>query len=236
MNNMPDYEKLKEAAARRSLDFIKPGMKLGLGSGSTMKHLVRLLGEQVADGLKVEGVPTSELTRDWMRTHGVPEISLEEYPRLDLTIDGADEVDPNRQLIKGGGGALLWEKIVAWCSDRMVIIVDDRKLVDELGAFPLPVEVIPFAKEPVRNRLAQLGGVPVLRTLKDNKPFLTDEGNFIFDCRFKAIPHPQALAHDLSATPGIVEHGLFIDMADVIVSASEEGIEIIEEYAGDDEP
>lgn len=228
MNTMPDYEKLKESAARRSLEFISPGMKLGLGSGSTMKHLVRLLGEQVADGLQVKGAPTSELTAQWMREHGVPVISLEDHPRLDLTIDGADEVDPNKQLIKGGGGALLREKIVAWCSDRVVIIVDDRKLVDELGAFPLPVEVIPFAKEPIRNRLAQLGGVPTLRTLKDDTPFLTDEGNFIFDCRFKAIPHPQALARDLSATPGVVEHGLFIDMADVIVAASEDEVRIIE--------
>lgn len=225
---MTDYEKLKEAAARRSLEFVEPNMKLGIGSGSTMKHFVRLLGQQVADGLKVKGVATSEMTAQWMREFGVPTITLSEYPRLDLAIDGADEVDANRQLIKGGGGAHLREKVVAWCSDRLVIIVDERKMVDELGKFPLPVEVIPFAKEPVRERLAQLGCVPKLRVLADDKPFLTDEGNFIFDCEFKAIPHPHALANDLSATPGVVEHGLFIDMADVVISAGEDGIQVIQ--------
>lgn len=223
---MTDVEKQKEAAARRALQLVEPNMRLGIGSGTTMHHFVRLLGAEVADGLKVRAVPTSEQTAAWMREYDIPEISLDDEPRLDLTIDGADEVDPNRQLIKGGGGALLREKVVAWCSDRVAIIVDERKLVTELGAFPLPIEVIPFAKRPLQDRLASLGGIPTLRMIDEETPFRTDEGNFIFDCRFKAIPHPVALSDDLSETPGVVEHGLFIDMADLIIIAGVDGVEI----------
>ncbi len=214
----------KRRAALRSLDFVEPGMVLGLGTGSTAAHMVTLLGERVRQGLKVTGVPTSEATRRLAEESGVPLTDLAAEPRLDLTIDGADEFDPALNLIKGGGGALLREKIVASLSARMVVIADPSKQVARLGAFPLPVEVIGFAAPALMGKLEELGCRPTLR-MRNNEPFVSDEGNSIIDCAFGAIDDPAALAVRIRAMPGVVEHGLFIGMAERVVIGTEDGVE-----------
>jgi ribose 5-phosphate isomerase A len=234
--SLSQSESWKQAAAERALAFVKPGMKLGLGTGSTARHFVDLLGAAVANGLTIVGVPTSEQTLAQARSLGVPVTTLEETPELDLTIDGADEIDPGLRLIKGGGGALLREKIVAAASRRMVVIVDSSKLVKGLGAFPLPVEVAPFGYGATRRHIERLGrdlglgGAIGLRKSGDGL-FVTDGGHYIFDCAFLSIPDPEALARGLSAIPGVVEHGLFLGMASTAIIAGAEGIEIIGEPA-----
>ncbi len=203
----------KELAAQRAIDLVEDGMILGLGSGSTANIAIRLLGERVrATGLRVRGVPTSFLTAALGAEAGLELVELNEVTHVDLTIDGADEIAPGLALIKGGGGALLREKIVASASKGMVIIADSTKLVPVLGAFPLPVETIPFARTLVEHRLLGLGLNPRLRMARDGA-FLTDQRNEIFDCHAGVIRDPEALASVLSAIPGIVEHGLFLGMA-----------------------
>ncbi|HSR53749.1 MAG TPA: ribose-5-phosphate isomerase RpiA [Acidobacteriota bacterium] len=214
----------KRAAAEAALKLVEDGMALGLGTGSTAAYAIRGLGRMVGQGLKVRAVPTSRQTEELAREEGIPLTDLEACPRLDLTIDGADEADPRCRLIKGGGGALLREKIVASASRRMVAIVDSSKLVDPLGEFPLPVEVVQFAWPVLLPRLALLGCAPVLRRQGD-KPFLTDEGNYIIDCPFKAIDDPRALAAQISPIPGVVEHGLFIDLCQEVILARSNSIE-----------
>ncbi|MEM7164834.1 MAG: ribose-5-phosphate isomerase RpiA [Planctomycetota bacterium] len=218
-----DHE--KQAAARRSLEFVEDGMRLGLGTGSTAKHMVDFLGERVRTGLSVRCVATSEATAQQALACGIDVTTLDELHQLDLTIDGADEVDAQLRLIKGGGGALLREKIVAAASDRMIVIADGSKYVEKLGAFPLPVEVIPFALEPVRTAISPLGCQPVQRTDKDGRPFRTDEGNFILDCPFRQIDDPDALATALGAIPGVVEHGLFVGLASMVLIGRGEAVE-----------
>jgi ribose 5-phosphate isomerase A len=229
-------ESWKQAAAERALGFVRPGMKLGLGSGSTAGRFVALLGAEIANGLAIVGVPTSERTLSQARALGVPLSTLEETPELDLTIDGADEIDPELRLIKGGGGALLREKIVAAASRRMVVIADASKAVKTLGRFPLPVEVAPFGQAATRRHIERLGrdlglgGAIALRKSGD-RPFVTDGGHYIFDCAFLSIGDPEALARGLRAIPGVVEHGLFLRLATTAIVAGSDGVEIIGEPA-----
>ena len=207
----------KEAAASASLRFVRDGDIVGLGTGSTAVHAVRLLGEQVRAGLKIRGIPTSAATQELAASVGIPLTTLDEFQQINVTIDGADEVDPNLRLIKGGGGALLHEKIVASASQKCVIIVDSSKQVSMLGKFPLPVEIIPFARALLAKNIAALGASVSLRMNPSGKPFITDEGHYILDCSFGQISDPESLARALEEMPGIVEHGLFIGMADVVL-------------------
>lgn len=216
----------KEAAAQASLRFIKDGQIVGLGTGSTAEHFVRLLSERVKKGLKIRGIPTSERSREQAASLGIPLITLEECPSIDVTVDGADEVDPKLRLIKGGGGALLHEKIVASATKQLVIVADASKQVPVLGRFPLPVEVIKFAESLVAKKITAFGADVQMRLRADGKPFLTDENNYILDCRFGQIPDPEHLARQLGDMPGVVEHGLFIGMASVVLIAK--GSEIVE--------
>lgn len=216
----------KEAAARASLRFIKDGQVVGLGSGSTATHFIKLLGEEVRKGLRIRGIPTSVNSKALAESLGIPLTTLDECQEIAVTVDGADEVDPKLRLIKGGGGALLREKIVASASRQLVIVADRSKQVEKLGKFPLPVEVIRFAQALVSKRIAALGARVRLRTLPDGTPFLTDEHNHILDCHFGEIADPDALARELSDMPGVVEHGLFIGMASVVLLAG--GGEIVE--------
>jgi ribose 5-phosphate isomerase A len=216
----------KEAAARASLRFVKEGQVVGLGSGSTATYFIKLLGEQVKNGLSIRGIPTSVKSRDVAISLKIPLTTLDECQEIDVTVDGADEVDPQLRLIKGGGGALLREKIVASASRQLVIVADASKQVPVLGNFPLPVEVIKFAKALVAKRIKALGAEVQLRKNADGKPYLTDENNHILDCRFGQIRDPDALARQLSDMPGVVEHGLFIGMASVVLLAR--GSEIVE--------
>lgn len=216
----------KEAAARASLRFVKDGQVVGIGTGSTAAYFIQLLGEQVKNGLRVRGIPTSDHSRQQAAALGIPIATLDECPEIDVTVDGADEVDPELRLIKGGGGALLREKIVASASKQVVIIADATKRVPVLGRFPLPVEVIKFAQAVVLRKIEVLGARVSLRRQADGKPFLTDENNHILDCSFGHIADVEKLAWKLSDMPGVVEHGLFIGMASVVLVAK--GSEIVE--------
>src|SRR3984885_9460926 len=227
-------DQLKRQAAARALEQVRDGMQLGLGTGSTAKHFVELLGERVRAGLKVIGVPTSEVTRAQAERCGIRLTTLDDIDRLDLTIDGADEIEPALNVIKGGGGALLREKIVAAASDRMIVIADDSKWVDVLGRFPLPVEVIPFGLAATRRAIgkafAQCGdsGQMVLRKGKDGHVFVTDGGHWIVDAHLGRITDAPRLAGLLTSIPGVVEHGLFIGLAGMAVLAGAGGIRVVE--------
>ena len=207
------HEAEKEIAGRAAANLVNNGEIVGLGTGSTAYFTVLALGERVRAGLKIIGIPTSVKTGDLARSVGIPLTTLDEHPEIDITIDGADEIDPQLRLIKGGGGALLREKVVASASRKMVVVADSAKVVSVLGKFPLPVEVIAFARTVVEKKIAGLGGSPELRVKPDGGPYLTDNGNQILDCSFGRIADPPALALALSNTPGIVEHGLFIGLA-----------------------
>lgn len=219
-----DARQLKIEAARVALEHVEHGMRLGIGTGSTAEEFVRLLATRVAGGLSIIGVPTSERTAALCRELGVPLSTLEETPELDLTIDGADEIDPQLALVKGGGGALLREKIVAAASARMLVIADATKLVDALGHFPLPVEVNPFglrATELAIGKAAAALGLsgPLRLRMTNGAPFVTDGGHFIIDASFGRIPDARALSDALHAIPGVVEHGLFLGLADAAIIA-----------------
>jgi ribose 5-phosphate isomerase A len=214
----------KEAAARASLRFVRDGNIVGLGTGSTAAFAVRMVGERIKAGLKIRGIPTSAQTKDLAASVGIPLTTLDEFQQIDVTIDGTDEFDPQLRLIKGGGGALLREKIIASASRQVVIIADSSKQVAVLGKFPLPVEVIPFAQPLVAKRIAALGAGVKLRQDAKGNPFVTDEGHHILDCSFGQIPDPPALARKLSDIPGVVEHGLFVDLASVVLMAKGETI------------
>jgi ribose 5-phosphate isomerase A len=224
---------LKKLAAARALELVTPGMRLGLGTGSTAKHFVDLLGARVAEGLEVLCVSTSEVTEAQARALSIPMSTLDETPELDLTIDGADEVDRELRLIKGGGAALLREKIVAAASARMVVIADNTKLVERLGHFPLPIEIVPFGMEATRRAvLAAMAGAGaagdlVLRHKPDGSVLVTDGGHWILDAHLGEIPQPEALAAALAAIPGVVEHGLFLGLADAAILAGAGGLTIL---------
>lgn len=208
----------KELAARASLRFLRDGQIVGLGTGSTAAYAVKMIGARVREGLKVRGIPTSVQTQQLAASVGVPLATLEEYQQIDVTIDGADEIDPQLNLIKGGGGALLREKIIASASRQVVVISDSSKQVAMLGKFPLPVEIIPFARALLSRRISALGATVKVREA-GGKPFITDEGHQILDCSFGQIADPPALARKLSDMPGVVEHGLFIGLASVALIA-----------------
>jgi ribose 5-phosphate isomerase A len=227
-------EALKRQAAARALEEVRDGMKLGLGTGSTARHFVDLLGEKVRAGMKVVGVPTSEATRVQAESCGIALTTLDDVDRLDLTVDGADEIDPALNLIKGGGGALLREKIVAAASDRMIVIADESKWVEVLGRFPLPVEVIPFGLAATRRGMAKVfaecgvSGEMVLRKGRDGHVFVTDGGHWIIDAHLGRIGDAPRLAGLLGAVPGVVEHGLFTKLASVALLAGAQGIRVVE--------
>ena len=230
-----DSLQLKKAAAAKAVEFVEDGMKLGIGTGSTANEFIRLLALRVKAGLKVTGVATSERSEQLCRELGIPVASLDEMPRLDLDIDGADEIGPKMALVKGGGGALLREKIVAFASARMLVIADHSKLVKTLGAFPLPIEVNPFGLEATKRAIADvakslgLSGNISLRT-KNNKIFITDGGHFILDASFSRISDPEGLSNALFSIPGVVEHGLFLNLANKSVVAMANGeIKVLEE-------
>jgi ribose 5-phosphate isomerase A len=228
-------DELKRQAAARALEEVRDGMKLGLGTGSTAKHFVELLGERVRAGLNVVGVPTSEVTRADAERCGIRLATLDEIDHLDLTVDGADEIDPALNVIKGGGGALLREKIVATASDRMIVIADDSKWVDVLGRFPLPIEVIPFGLAATQRALAEafaqsgVSGQMVLRNGKDGHVFVTDGGHWIVDAHLGRIADAPRLAALLSVIPGVVEHGLFIGIVKAAILAGAQGIRVVEQ-------
>jgi len=216
----------KEAAARASLQFVKDGQVVGLGTGSTAAYFIKLLGEKVKSGLRVRGIPTSDRSRELALSLGIPLTTLDECQEIAVTVDGADEVDPQLRLIKGGGGAMLREKIVASATKQLVIVADATKQVPVLGKFPLPVEVIQFAQALVVKRITALGAQVSVRMNSDGTPYVTDERNHILDCRFGQIRDADRLAQQLSEMPGVVEHGLFIGMASVVLFAK--GGEIVE--------
>ena len=224
---------LKDRAARAALEHVEDGMRLGIGTGSTAEAFIHALGEKVAGGLRVTGVATSERTAALCAALSIPIVTLEEMPALDLTIDGADEIDPALRLIKGGGGALLREKIVAAASDRMIVIADASKLVDTLGVFPLPIEINGFGMMStylaIRKAAAglDLEGDIVLR--RDGEgPVITDSGHLLLDASFGRIPDPEALSAALLAVPGVVEHGLFLGLATFAVIARDGGVSLLE--------
>ncbi|MGQ0485312.1 MAG: ribose-5-phosphate isomerase RpiA [Hyphomicrobiales bacterium] len=219
----------KRAAATAALDYVKPGMKLGLGSGSTARHFIDLLGEKVRDGLEILCVPTSETTRQQAESLKIPLTTLEQHSFLDLTVDGADEFDGDFNIMKGGGGALVAEKIVASSSRYMVVIADRSKQVKSLGAFPLPIEIVPFGVKATAWKIERvfnflgLKAKMVLRR-RDGKPFVTDGGHAIVDCALGRIPDPPRLANLLSVIPGVVDHGLFIGICGIILMGNDEGV------------
>ena len=217
----------KEAAAHASLRFVRDGDIVGLGTGSTAVYAVRFLGERVQAGLKIRGIPTSIHTQELAASLGIPLTTLDEVQQIDVTIDGADEVGPQLQLIKGGGGALLREKIVASATRKFVIIADSTKQVAMLGKFPVPVEVIKFAEALVAKKISAMGAAVKVRADASSRKFITDEGNHILDCQFGQIPDPPGLARKLETTPGVVEHGLFIGMASVaLIGKGDQVLEI----------
>jgi ribose 5-phosphate isomerase A len=233
-HQLMDTEAQKRAAAARAVEFVSPGMRLGLGTGSTARPFVELLAERVAAGLDVIAVPTSEATRTLAERLGVPLTTLDETPELDLTVDGADEIAPDLTLIKGGGGALLREKIVATASAKMLVIADQSKCVPILGRFPLPIEIIPFGARSTRRAVeaaaAEAGcpGPAVLRKGKDGLAFVTDGGHWVLDAQLQRIPDPRDLAARLAVIPGVMEHGLFIGLAGTAIVAGPDGVRLIE--------
>jgi ribose 5-phosphate isomerase A len=226
---MMDRDELKRAAAYRALDYVKHGMVLGLGTGSTAYFVVEGLGKRVAEGLSVTGIPTSERTAAQARSLNIPLSDFGAHSSIDLTIDGADEVERDTlYLIKGLGGALLREKIVAAASKQLVIVVDEEKLVKRLGDHtPVPVEVVQFGWQATAAALTRLGAEPILRHATEDHPFFTDGGNYILDCRFGRIEDPRRLEQQIGMTVGVVESGLFIGRASAVVVASEKVVEIL---------
>lgn len=224
---MSTKEDLKAAAARKGIDYIRDGMVVGLGSGTTVKHFIELLGTRVREGLRVRAIPTSKAAAGLAASLGIPLITFDQQDTIDVTVDGADEIGPGLTLIKGGGGALLHEKIVAYASKQVVIVADASKKVDLLGRFPLPVEVVQFAAAPVKRKLERLHANPQLRLDPDGSPYITDEGNFIFDCHYGRIPDPSSVAREIRSIPGVVEQGLFLGLASIAILAGESGIQIL---------
>jgi ribose 5-phosphate isomerase A len=229
-----DVESFKHAAAACALDFVQPGMRLGLGTGSTAAHFIDLLSQRVRAGLDVVAVPSSEATRERATRGGITLTTLDEIPQLDLTVDGADEVAPDLTLIKGGGGALLREKIVAAASERMIVIADESKWVSMLGQFPLPIEISPFGAAAICRAVeaanAEVGcpGPVALRKGQDGRSFVTDGGHWLLDAHLQRIPDPPKLAACLAQIPGVMEHGLFIGLAHTAILAGPNGVRLVE--------
>lgn len=216
----------KRTAGEKAAEFIKDGMVVGLGTGSTVYYTINKLGEMVADGLRIKAVSTSSSTTEIAEKCGIPLVFLNEIEHIDITIDGADEVDDDLNGIKGGGGALLYEKLVAVSSDKVIWVVDSSKMVKKLGRFPLPVEVIPFAYNHVFNEFKSMDFNPKVR-MKNNSFFVTDGGHYIIDLYLNAIQNPSELQNSLNSMPGVVEHGLFLNIEDTIIVGKEDLVEII---------
>ncbi len=217
-----DHMGMKMRAAQRALELVEPGMTIGLGSGSTATIWIKLLGEKVRDhGLRIRAIASSDDSEKLGKSYGIPFVTFEECKSLDLTVDGADEIAPGLALIKGGGGKLLREKIVASASKRFVIVADESKVVDKLGRFPLPVEVIPMSAPLVVDSLRKIGFVPKIRLKADGSQYITDEGNLILDCSGLLMDKPGDIASKLDSIVGIVEHGLFLNMATMALIAGE---------------
>ena len=221
----------KQRAAEAAVEYVKDGMIVGLGTGSTTEFAVKKLGEKVRDGLAIRGIPTSDITKKQAEEEGIPLIDFSETMYIDLTIDGADEIDADLNMIKGGGAALLREKIVASASREEIIIVSSEKFVHQLGSFPLPVEVIPFGWQVIFNQLETLGGSPDLR-FKQGHPLRTDQGNYIIDCRFSQIIDAVQLEQHLNMIPGVVENGLFTGLCSRMIMADGDKI-VVKEYGKD---
>lgn len=217
----------KQAVGEKAAEFVKDDMIVGLGTGSTVYYTILKLGERVKNGLRIQGVPTSKETEKLARQIGIPLVTLADVNKLDLTIDGADEVDNQFALIKGGGGALLREKIIAKASEQFIVVADSTKLVQTLGAFPLPVEVVRFGWEMTAKHMRDLGCVPRLRLLEDHTPFITDNGNYIMDCHFQEIKRPRELEVALNMIPGVVENGLFNHMTSRVITIRNQQVHMI---------
>ncbi len=225
MTSAQSTDDAKRLAAQKSLEFISDGMVVGLGTGSTATQFIRLLGEKVQRGLRVRGISSSKASEELAKSLSIPIIDLQQCPEIDVAIDGADEVGPGLALIKGGGGALLREKIVASAAKRFIVVADSTKVVKRLGKFPLPVEVIPMASTLVERKLLALGLASKIRRLKTGAEFITDEGNLILDCASVEIQDPEALAASIRQIIGVVEHGLFLHMAEMALIA--DGAEVV---------
>jgi ribose 5-phosphate isomerase A len=221
---MPDLTHEKKAAAHAGIHYIESGMVVGLGSGSTASEFIKLLGERVQAGLQIRGIPTSANSHRLATSLGIPLVTFRDVSQIDVSVDGADEIDPHLRLIKGHGGALLREKIVATATRRFVVIADHTKLVTVLGTMALPVEVISFAEPLLIRRISALGADVALRLEPDGKPFITDEGNHILNCEFGEIRDPEKLGAELDHIPGIVEHGLFVGLATVALVADNDEV------------
>lgn len=220
---------MKKMAAEKAVEHVDNGMVIGLGTGSTVKYAIKKLGERVNTGLKIEGIPTSLRTKKLATELNIPLVDLNDYTEIDLTIDGADEVDSFLNLIKGGGGALTREKIIAYHSKKEIIVVDETKVVKKLGVdFPVPVEVTKFGWNATKKTLEELGCTTELRTIMD-EVYITDNSNYILDCDFGKINEPEALEKEINSIPGVIENGLFIDLADEIIVGSKQGIITLEE-------
>lgn len=220
---------MKKMAAEKAVEHVDNGMVIGLGTGSTVKYAIKKLGERVDTGLKIEGIPTSLRTKKLATELNIPLVDLNDYTEIDLTIDGADEVDSFLNLIKGGGGALTREKIIAYHSKKEIIVVDETKVVKKLGVdFPVPVEVTKFGWNATKKTLEELGCTTELRTIMD-EVYITDNSNYILDCDFGKINEPEALEKEINSIPGVIENGLFIDLADEIIVGSKQGIITLEE-------
>ena len=224
MAPMESVDKAKELAAQRSLEFVEDGMVVGMGSGTTATHFIKLLGERVKQGLKIRGISSSKASEELAASLSIPIIDFHVRAEIDVAIDGADEVTHQLELIKGGGGALLREKIVASASTRFIIVADASKLVSKLGKFPLPVEVIPMASPLVARKLDQLGLSSIVRQAHTGGDYITDEGNLILDCKCGEIDDPAKLAASIRQIVGVVEHGLFLNMAERVLIASDSGV------------
>lgn len=222
-----DFNEKKIAAGEKAVEYIKDGMVLGLGSGSTFYWTLKKLGELVGQGLNIKGIPSSKRTEGWAKEFGVPLTDFSEVQKLDLAIDGADEIDPHFNLTKGGGGSLVREKIVDAIAEKVIIIADESKLVTQLGKFALPVEVLQFGWEVTANRIAELGAKPVLRE-REGSVFVSNNGNYILDCAFDSIENPAELHAKLKLLVGVVETGLFINMVDTVIVAGEDGIKVLD--------
>jgi len=219
---------MKKLAAEKSVEYIENGMIVGLGTGSTVEYALKKLGEMVKKGLKIQGIPTSLRTKKSATNYGIPLTKLKDHPEIDVTIDGADEVDSNLYLIKGGGGALTREKIIAYHSKKVIIIIDETKVTKRLGVdFALPVEVTKYGWTATMKTLEDMGCTPELRTIT-GEPYITDNQNYIIDCDFGKIDEPEVLEKEINSIPGVVENGLFIDLVSEVIVGSKQGIMTLE--------
>jgi len=227
---MADVEHMKQLACQRAAQEVQDGMVLGLGTGSTVYYFLQELGRMVREGIRLTGVPTSVRTAEIATRLAIPLTTLDDHPHLDLAVDGADEVDAHLNLVKGAGGALLREKIIAASADRFVVVVDAGKVVTQLGArYPLPVEVVPFGHTPAIRVLEGLGARVTLRRGTDGQPWVSDNGNYILDCHFGPIPDPGALQEELLAIPAVVDSGLFLNMTDMAIVGQADGVRLLQQ-------